>query len=917
MPRPAKGEGERPKFIRKGSQALLVTLIIATPFCMAQVALASTSSSAFVRPSATSSIGGTQSLGSLGTQRTNQGLLLATGLPNLGGKQSPFRLLTSDDISTLESTLTTYKSQLATLKATTPKNPANASSLDTAIKNVETKISNLEDAIKEAKTAYAKQLDAQETLKRVLAQYNSAVEAEEQAKLRAETNAANYLVVQQALQQAQATYDASLTRLNEAVSAKDSAQEAYNLADASLTRQIGITNEALTNLNAKKSDRSSAEQALISAQQEYNNAVSDLSVKLQTKEDALSLLQQAQSNYDNNLIPDPNWTAPTYQKEHIRTITNTRTVEVKTLVPNTTTTLQEQVIPNILFNSDFSRGNEGWSGVNAGWQGSNPALINGEVTFSYQNQTVSQGLFSGPFQNATLTLSADWLNNDTNRGITDTYSMKVEVKDINQNLVGTATYTSTGSHEWENKSVSLVATGPVSYITVSFSGIDNGFWYGVYGPHFKNPSLQISHGQMVTETTYEEVITYEQETYYTYETYYTTELVKTEGTLNVKINEGGQATFTAPAGATFVSSNLRYEARDRPTCGTNISPQLTGLSTITIRALNSIWGDPCGGWVKHVTGTISYLGQPTAPLIHDPALLPILQQKQQELTEAQTSYDAKLSTKNSLEELKTSAEATLLTEIQELDAISTSYEAKQATVQDIQVQEQQAVSQATEATTNVEVASSNVVAAEQIFQAASSLHEESTTKLTETEAQVTEAAKVESTSLNVAAQSYTQASQKATATSNEIEAIPEEGSQELPAEITADSLLETDLTQVDPTEMTPEQAEELKEAALVVFETAVEGSPEYEQALDALYLAAEQDDIVLDPSLAAIPGLAAATELVNFFGNAGADMSPKTREESEKVVVTAVVAAGAAIQSAAAAASTASASSGGSRKIGK
>jgi hypothetical protein len=197
------------------------------------------------------------------------------------------------------------------------------------------------------------------------------------------------------------------------------------------------------------------------------------------------------------------------------------------------------------------------------------------------------------------------------------------------------------------------------------------------------------------------------------------------------------------------------------------------------------------------------------------------------------------------------------------------------------------------------------------------LHEESTTQINETEAQVNQAKTTEATSLNVAAQTYTQASQKASTTSNEIKAIPEEGSQELPAEITADSLLATDLTQVDPTEMTVEQAEALKEAALVVFETAVEGSPEYEQALDALYLAAEQDDIVLDPSLAAIPGLAAATELVNFFGNAGSDMSPKTREESKKIVVTAVVAAGAAVQAAASAAATASAPSGGSRRIGK
>jgi hypothetical protein len=145
----------------------------------------------------------------------------------------------------------------------------------------------------------------------------------------------------------------------------------------------------------------------------------------------------------------------------------------------------------------------------------------------------------------------------------------------------------------------------------------------------------------------------------------------------------------------------------------------------------------------------------------------------------------------------------------------------------------------------------------------------------------------------------------------------EEGSKEIPAELTAENLMDVNLEAVDPTELTEAQAEQLVEAALETFLTAEEGSEEYEQALDALYLAAEQDDIVLDESLAAIPGLAGAVEVLNFLGNAGADMSPKVREESEKIVVTAVVAAGAAIQSAAAAASTASAPSGGSRRIGK
>ncbi len=883
----------------RGPLFITVALIFAAPICIAESAHATSfQGSSFQRPSATAPVPTSLYYGQslwLQSQSGSTHLLQNQPRTNPSSRLLASSLPSLEDINNLEFTLSNLKTQLNLLKSK-KVNP-------TTISNIESQISDLETAIQDAKDARTSYERAQATLKTLLSDLEKQKSTNEtlltqKTTAQAELEAKKLTLTE--IQAIQTTAQASLAETRTLLSQAQTELDAYN---TSMIAQTEVKNQAQENLTAR--------------QEAFVLATADLETASQQLAIATQELQQAQHNYDNNLIPDPDWTAPTYQKENIRTVENTRTVEVRTQVPTTTTTLQEQVIPNLLFNSDFSRSTEGWSGVNPGWQGSNPALIDGEIIFSYQNQTVSQGLFSGPFQNATLTLSADWFNNDSNTGRIDNYSMTIEAKDINQNTVGSATYNSTGAHDWENKSVTLTATGPVSYITVSFTGVDSGFWYGVYGPHVKNPVLQVSHGQMVTETTYEEVITYEEETYYTYETYYTTELVKTEGTLNVKINEGGQATFNAPAGATFTSSNLRYESINNPTCGRNIAPNINGLSSITIQALNSVWGDPCGGQYKHITGTISYLGAPTAPLIKDPALLPILQQKQAAFTEAQTSYDAKLSTKNSLQELKTSAEATLLTEMQELDAISTSYEAKQATVQDIQVQEQQAVSQVTEATTNVEVASSNVVAAEQTFQAASTLHEESTTQINETEDQVTEAKKIESTSLNVAAQTYTQASQKASTTSNEIEAIPEEGSQELPAEITADSLLETDLTQVDPTEMTPEQAEELKEAALEVFETAVEGSPEYEQALDALYLAAEQDDIVLDPSLAAIPGLAAATELVNFFGNAGSDMSPKTREESEKIVVTAVVAAGAAVQAAASAATTASAPSGGSRRIGK
>jgi hypothetical protein len=128
---------------------------------------------------------------------------------------------------------------------------------------------------------------------------------------------------------------------------------------------------------------------------------------------------------------------------------------------------------------------------------------------------------------------------------------------------------------------------------------------------------------------------------------------------------------------------------------------------------------------------------------------------------------------------------------------------------------------------------------------------------------------------------------------------PITSAEELPVDISAEELMSVNLDEIIATELTAEQAEALIEAALEVFETAEPGSEEYQQALEALFVAAQQDDIVLDEALAAIPllgdVLGGATELINFLGNAGADMSPEVREDSEKVVVTAIVAVQAAL----------------------
>jgi hypothetical protein len=118
---------------------------------------------------------------------------------------------------------------------------------------------------------------------------------------------------------------------------------------------------------------------------------------------------------------------------------------------------------------------------------------------------------------------------------------------------------------------------------------------------------------------------------------------------------------------------------------------------------------------------------------------------------------------------------------------------------------------------------------------------------------------------------------------------------------------------VDPQTLSEEQVTELISVANEILENSEQGSPEYEEALDALFVAAQADDIEVNEELAAVPVLGATvvalTDAINFMGNVGSDMSPKVREESEKIVVTAVVAVGAAVNAATGAALTAAAPS--------
>ena len=909
--------------VKKGLLFTTAALIFATPICFAEAATANTNGAgdSFHRALPVSQqpqtrlAQGSKLLASSFLGQTPQ-TIRSFKFPILSAD------ITLDDVILLQSRLTVAESQLRTLKATTPRNPQLKAQIDELISQAETQVLNLSNALKTADSLYKKYQAAAKKVDEAATRLQTAAEAEAQALEQYNTAKTNY----------------------------ENAQETLRLSSLNRTSTEAFLNEKLQN-------QSQAASAKLSALEILNTATLNLEAKtaahttIQGRYDqALQAKNAAQTNYDTNLIPDPTWTPPTQQVAHTRQ------------VPHTTTRLDTQTIPNILFNPDFSQGTQGWSGVNAGWQGSSPALVNGEIVFSYQTQTVSQGLFSGPFQNATLTLSADWYNNDLNRNLPDVYSMKIEAKDINQNPVGTAIYNSTGSHDWQNKSVTLQATGPVSYITVSFTGIDSGYWYGVYGPHVKNPVLQISHGQEITETTY------------TTETYYTTEVIQPQTGLTVKVYNGlnsnnpqrSDTAYNLCKTTTLTNIENNWGGGDILGCGSDkVMLHYTGYITPTknITSLRNVADDGfymdlngtnvinnwtlkgCGGNWNPVTleagksyaidawffewggGACStlyyqagseegvvpaawYSNGASAPLIKDPELLHALESAQAELTSANEALT------QSAQEVTTAETAKQTATTQYQSAQSNFDEATEA-VTLAHTAFTQADEQTTTASTEAQAVQTTYETATTQYETAKTATVQATSVKQEAEAE-TEAVSTSYQNSVVKAKSITTPDDTFTQVAELQTKEPEPAQptkEELPTEITAEAILATDLSLIDPTTMTEAQAKQLVEAALVIFETAEEGSAEYEQALDALYLAAEQDDIVLDPALAAIPGLQAATELVNFLGNAGADMSPKKREESKKIVVSAVVAAGTAIQSAAAAASTASA--GTTRRTGK
>jgi hypothetical protein len=706
---------------------------------------------------------------------------------------------------------------------------------------------------------------------------DKAQDALDSAKAKFDTASDAVDTAQERVQEAQDALDTAKADL-------DTATEDMKDADASVSQQEQVRNDAQVALDTAQTNLTSATSNLQTAQNTRALAQANVATKQSTYTQAQqatlsaqSALQVAQANYDNSQVPNPNYVAPSY-----------------------TTQPTSYQIPD----NNFMTG-QPWIGDGSGSQGQ-PEVHPGHLHFSYIGTEVYQDILLYPRQIANYDFKVAIWNQDQNSvnqgAVTDTYGLRIYFYDSNNNLLHQESLTRTQAHGWQDVTLqgNTNTTTEVAKVRLGIYGIDNGFWAGTYGPAANNVRLTLG---WITGTTQGSTTT---------------------GTLPVQINEGGMATFTAPNGGIFVSSNLRYEAIDDPTCGANVTPQGFGSNTITLSADNGVWGDTCGGWYKHLVGTLTYsTAQPQ--YIKDPSLLLVVQSSEANLTSAQQAeQSAQQNLAAAMAAASTSNEAAQDKE-DELTAAQTSYEEALATFTaeeaDLTNLENTSNIKRTSYEASLEVyetAGSNFKAAQESFDEVSSdvdstkgdydsaleNFQEAETTFNDSDADLTSAQT-----------DVEKAQDEVDIAQDELDSIPEYEPKEPEA---------PEIPEGDPRELTEEQVNELVTKAEAVLESAEQGSPAYEQALEALAVAADADDPQVPTELLAVPlvgeAAAAVLEAFNDLGNVGADMAPAVREEAEKTIIASVIATGAAVQAvqaaAASAASAAAASAGSSGASG-
>jgi chemotaxis protein histidine kinase CheA len=956
--------------LKKVPQIIIVTLLSGLPLCYAESALATSS---FGLP--------------IQTQLSSQQSVKSNQLLNQPKKYLNSRLQSSltpsvNDLNTLKSTLADYSTQLDTLISQQPTN--DSPELQTAINTLKTGISTLKtdvdtlesdlNAYNKAKTALTNALKTQTLTNK---------DAEDKRKIFSSSQTSHEATKQQ-LEVQKAAVAQSQTQLANANASVLQAQELLTNSTEALTQQNAITAQALQTLNERQINASTAsatlaqaEQTLANAQAQNAQAERDLlskalrqaqaqenldlaAAKLQTKQlevntarstynevianyihllnvysnvydqylsaqttqqetqitlsQAQNTLAQAQQDYDTLLIPDPTWTPLTYEQER------THIVATTTLVPRTITTLTGGLTADVFNRQGYNNApplptaterpfytttvpniNFQWGGGNVLGSGRSEDVIvrfTGNISFP----TSGNYQFYSPADDGTI-LFIDG----------------VQV-----------------TNDWRDKGGGGSTSAPIyfeggSSHTITLYYYENGggaaVWLYYYTSQTGYQLVPAAYLGTVatTETTYVE------ETTYTYETYYTTEVIP--GQVHPLINDPALLPALQEAQANQQAALATFNEADQNWKTAQANQQTAAQDSLagyyqvidTATSLNALSSD-LDVEQNAFNQTQATYNEANADL----------QQSQQVLSESQQSLaTAELTSNEATQALIRSnsqlqvAQVAYNTESQKNQETRTSNEQAKTSLEAASSTQSQAQATLETQTSLLSSATSNEAQANSDADLAAA--NSATADATSNEASIT--SQQTQTTTDKAAASFQSSLEVAQAT---ILTIPDlikeatnifntpQGSSEVPTNLDASNLQEIDLSQVDPTELSPEQAVLLVEAALETFETATEGSPEYEQALDALYLAAEQDDIVVDEALANIPGVGQAAvaiaNVLNAVSNIGADISPKARKKAQGLVVTTLI-----VGQIAQAAALASASSGGSsnktnrinRKTGK
>lgn len=389
---------------------------------------------------------------------------------------------------------------------------------------------------------------------------------------------------------------------------------------------------------------------------------------------------------------------------------------------------------------------------------------------------------------------------------------------------------------WDGNTIDIMTVQTIvsGEVTITATGIDVGFWAGWYGPIFSAP------------------------------------IITAPNPVETGTWEGQQFSATAPDGQIFTAVTGWYGAPNDPSCGADVSAilaTLLGGNTFTVSADNGVFGDPCGGVVKVLRVHLTASPQPSTEPIATPQPTATPEPTQQPaVTEpiAQPTPTAQPSPEPSLPSSQDAVDPIVPTMPAPIEPITSP----------------PAIEPQPQPQPLPFPVIPQPIAEPQPQPTIEPTPEPTIEPTPEPTAEPTVEPTIEPEPILPSPEPSEEAKPEPKPIVLPVD-VPEP-----PSEPTKPELKPED---INPQELSAVQVAVLTQQAEAVLESAPQGSPEYNQALEMLLVVAQADDPEVPAELASIPLLGNAAVAVldafNNLGNLGADMSPKQRKVSKKEAI--------------------------------